>query len=81
MLLTSKLGPINYLHFFGCLTEFFAVLCSSSFLAMIQNQTRFIILWLITNHCGDTAAQKINDVNFNDKVILNGRMPATCTQS
>jgi len=36
---------------------------------------------MITNHCGDAAAQKINDGNFNDKVILNSRIPSTCTQS
>ena len=66
--------------FFGCLTESFAMLCPSSLLSMIQ--TRFIVLWLmITNHCGDAAAQKINDGNFNDKVILNSRIPSTCTQS
>lgn len=67
------LGPTDYLYFCGflrCLTESFPEVCSSSFLSIIQNQARFIKLRLITNHCGDTAAQKINDVSLNDKVLL-----------
>lgn len=67
------LGSIDHLYFWGflrCLTESFPEFCSSSFLSIIQNQARFIKLWLITNRCGDTAAQKINDVNLNDKVIF-----------
>lgn len=49
--------------------------------SMNQNQMKFIILWLFTSHCGVVAAQKISDVNFNDKVISNCKMPATCMQS
>lgn len=56
------------------------MLCSF-FLSMIQNRARFIILWLITNHCSDAVAQKINDVSFNNKVISNSKMSATLTQS
>lgn len=79
--LPTSWDQINYLSLvFGSLTESFAVLCSS-FLSTIQNQTRFIIPWLITNHCGDAAAQINDDVNFNDQVILISRTPATRTQS